>query len=105
MKVTVCLYVGCRGVSRVLGGKGFQATAAIAAAGMVVFSRLVYSSTMQMFTFLNLYKRYAPAFEIALPLVLLLGLRLRQSAPGAAQQPTNVPKTEQIPPKTSETGR
>ena len=46
MKVTVCLYVGCRGVSRVLGGKGFQATAAIAAAGMVVFSRLVYSSTM-----------------------------------------------------------
>lgn len=105
MKVTVCLYVGCRGVSRVLGGKGFQAAAAIAAAGMVVFSQMVYSSTMQMFTFLDLYKRYAPAFEIALPLVLLLGLRRRQSAPGAAQQPANVPKTEQIPPKTSETDR
>ena len=84
MKVTVCLYVGSRGFSRVLGGKGFKTTAAVAAAGMIVFSQTVYGSTMQMFTFLNTYKRYAPAFEIALPLLLLTALAAKKTAPSGA---------------------
>ena len=79
VKVSICLYVGCRGFARVLGWKSFKAFAAAAAAAMVVTSQLVYSSTMQMFAFLDVYKEYAPAFEIVLPLALLVGLLVRRA--------------------------
>ena len=82
MKVTVCLYVGSRGLARVLGGKSYRPAAALATAGMIVFSQRVFTSTMQMFAFLQIYKRYAPVFEIVLPLAVFIGLACR---PAAAQ--------------------
>ena len=96
MKVTVCLYVGSRGLARVLGGKSYRPAAALAAAGMIVFSQRVFTSTMQMFAFLEVYKRWAPAFEIALPLALLAGLlraRTRKpAAPVRRKTPENAPE-------------
>ena len=78
-KVTVCLYVGCRGLARVFGAEKYRAFAAAAIVGMIVASQFIYQSTMQMFAFLDVYKRYAPAFEIGIPLALLIGLSRKQT--------------------------
>ena len=78
-KVTVCLYVGCRGMARVFGAEKYRAFAAAAIVGMIVASQFIYQSTMQMFAFLDVYKRYAPAFEIGIPLALLIGLSHKQT--------------------------
>ena len=87
-KVTVCLYVGIRGIARVFGLRRIRTLAAVAITAMAVVSQLVYSSTMQMFAFLSVYKLYAPVFEIALPLALLAGLSRRHAAAPAATKET-----------------
>lgn len=97
MKVTVCLYVGCRGLARVFGRRRYRLCTALAAAGMIVFSQLVYTSTMQMFAFLDVYKRYAPVPEIALPLALLAGLSRARAKNTAAAPPENAAVSRQVP--------
>lgn len=78
VKISTCMYVGCRGIMRVMNWKNIKLLAGVVTIAMIVASQLLYKSTMEMFTFLDIYKRYAPFFEIALPLALLAGLMLHR---------------------------
>ena len=75
MKVAVCLYVGCKGISKLFGIKNHKKVATPITAVMIIMSVLVYKNTMQLFTFLKIYAIYAPFFQILIPVALLIGLR------------------------------
>ena len=44
---------------------------------MVGVSLLLYESTMQMFDFLAVYNIYAPFFEVVVPLMILILLKIK----------------------------
>lgn len=73
-KVSICLYVACRGAAKLFHTKNFTVTSAVAAVLMVAVSQMLYENTMQMFALIKIYKYYAPFFEIALPLTVEIGL-------------------------------
>ena len=75
VKVTVCLFVSCKGVANLLGVKNHKLLAAPNITIMVVTSILVYENTMQMFDFIDIYKIYAPFFELVIPLAILIFLK------------------------------
>lgn len=95
MKVIVCLYVSCRGFSRLFGQQHYKIIAVIVATGITVLSQVVYKSTMEMFLFLPVFSLYAPLFEIVLPLAILVTLKIKMAiaakhSQGNAEQ--NVPQ-------------
>jgi len=77
IKVTVCLFVSCKGVAKLFKLKNYKVPAAPIVTIMVVMSLLVFESTMQMFGFLDVYKIYAPFFEVVIPFTLLVALKIR----------------------------
>lgn len=88
VKVSLCLYVGCKGISKLFGIKNHKKTAAPIIAVMIIVSVLVYENTMQMFDFLHIYELYAPFFQIVIPVALLITLKakLKNNKPQAPEQ-------------------
>lgn len=77
VKVTVCLYVSCKGLAKLFGVKNHKVFAAPNITIMVGVSLFLYESTMQMFDFLAIYKIYAPFFEVVVPLMILIPLKIK----------------------------
>lgn len=78
VKVTVCLFVCCKGLSKVFKFKKTSAAAAPVIAVMIIASQLLYENTMQMFAFIDIYKYYAPFFELVIPLAVFIVLKTKQ---------------------------
>lgn len=72
VKVTVCLYVACKGFAKLLNIDDHKKLAAPLSFLMVVASGLLYKNTMQMFAFVRIYKYYAPFFQVIIPLIILI---------------------------------
>lgn len=79
VKFMVCIYVACRGFAHLTGWQNWLLLTGVASAVAVTTSQLLYQNTMQMFTFLNIYYRYAPFFEVALPLSIFLTLAVKKA--------------------------
>ena len=77
IKVSVCLFVSCKGIAKLFNLKNYKVPAAPTITIMVAISLFVYESTMQMFGFLDIYKIYAPFFEVVIPLALLVALKIK----------------------------
>lgn len=77
VKVTVCLFVSCKGLAKLLGVKNHKVFAAPNVTIMLVASLFLYESTMQMFDFIDIYKIYAPFFEVVIPLAVLIALKVK----------------------------
>lgn len=75
VKVTVCLFVSCKGIAKLFGIKNHKVLAAPNVTIMVVSSLFLYESTMQMFDFIDIYKIYAPFFEVVIPLATIIILK------------------------------
>lgn len=93
VKISTCLYAGCRGIMRMTNWKNVKVIAGIAITAIIAASQLLYKSTMEMFAFLDVYKHYAPFFEIALPLALLAGLSLHRKKKSGGV-PAEAPSTQ-----------
>lgn len=77
VKVSVCLFVSCKGIARLFGIKNHKVVAAPNITIMVVTSLFLYESTMQMFDFIDIYKIYAPFFEVVIPLAIFVFLKIK----------------------------
>ena len=84
-KVTICLYVACKGIVKLFKIKSFKITAAVVSFLMVVVSQVLYENTMQMFTLIRAYKYYAPIFEILIPLAILIMLPIKAKKANPSQ--------------------
>ena len=78
VKVTVCLYVSCKGLAKLFNVKDHRVFSMPIMAVMIIESVLVYESTMQMFAFIDIYSIYAPFFEAAIPILLLIVIKVKK---------------------------
>lgn len=76
-KVTVCLYVGCKGIAKLFNFSNYKSTLLPTAIIMIVVSGLIFENTIQMFKFIDIYKYYAPVFQMLIPVVILVILEIK----------------------------
>lgn len=92
VKTTICLYVGCKGLEKVFKLKNHKKLAAPVSLVMVLLSVSLFKSTMQIFSGTKLYLIYAPVFEILIPLIIFIYLKVKsrkQRLTGSAEPDKN----------------
>ncbi|MDP4180736.1 MAG: endospore germination permease [Bacillota bacterium] len=77
IKASVCLYAASKGVAKILNiEKSSQIVAPIGFL-MMNLACIVYSSTMEMFDWINTYKYYAIPFQIIIPVITLIIAKIK----------------------------
>ncbi len=86
VKITLCLIVASRGLSRLLGIRNWQSIVFPTGLAALALSQILYANVMQMYTFVAYYVYYALPFEVALPLLawILSEVRARRKKTAAA---------------------
>jgi spore germination protein KB len=72
IKVCVCLFATVKGFSKLFNIKDYKVLVIPITLLMIAYSGLYYKSTMEMFEFINIYKYYAPVFQVILPGIILI---------------------------------
>ena len=72
IKIAVCLYASCLGIIKLFSLKNIRNISIILCILMIIFSRLIYSDTMEMFKFINVYKYYVIPFQFVIPILTLI---------------------------------
>ncbi|MBU5440138.1 endospore germination permease [Tissierella sp. MSJ-40] len=76
-KISVCLLTTSIGVSKLFKLPDYKQICAPISFLMINLSIIIYSSTMEMFEWLEIYEYYALPFQIVLPLIALITARIR----------------------------
>jgi spore germination protein KB len=71
-KFLICFYATTRGFAKLFKIEDYKILLVPVAFLMVAFSKIYYNSTMEMFEFINVYKYYAPIFQIILPFIIYI---------------------------------
>ncbi|EHQ90498.1 GerAB/ArcD/ProY family transporter [Desulfosporosinus youngiae] len=77
IKVSVCLYVTCIGISKLFGLKSYRSVVVQTGLLMVFFAYIIYENIMDMVFFASLYPYYALPFQVILPVILLVIAEIR----------------------------
>lgn len=78
VKISACLYAASTGAARVLNIQNYRNIVAPIGLLMMIFSIIMYKSTAEMFDWaMEIYKYYAFAFEVALPLFILITAEIK----------------------------
>ena len=70
-KVCICMYAACKGIAKLFGIKKYKQFVAPVAVFMIAVSGIAFANTMEMISFLEPYRIYAPVLQIFIPLILL----------------------------------
>ncbi|WNS41687.1 endospore germination permease [Paenibacillus sp. MMS20-IR301] len=90
IKVSLCLYVTCNGLSKVLGLKSYRSVVLQTGLIMVYLSDFIYTNIMQMQEFAyHIYKVYALPFEVFIPVTLWIIAELLARRAGRRQAASN----------------
>ncbi|MGI5984516.1 MAG: endospore germination permease [Clostridiales bacterium] len=90
VKVTVCLYVSCKGFAKLFNLGNFKMLAAPLTLIMVITSTILYENTMKMFNHIQYYKFYAPLFQIVIPLIIMIFLQVKSKKQNAGKEESGV---------------
>lgn len=78
IKTSVCIFVACKGVSKLFRIKEYKTIAAPVVLLMLHLACFVYGSTMEMFQWAReIYKYYASLFQIIIPILTLVIVEIR----------------------------
>ncbi|MBU3091791.1 endospore germination permease [Clostridium sp. CM028] len=78
VKVSICIFAVCNGISKVFGFNDYKFIATPVALLMFNFSFFVYESTMEMSSWtLNILPYYSFVFEVIIPLVIFIVVEIR----------------------------
>ena len=78
IKVSICIFAVCNGISKVFGFDDHKFIATPVALLMLSFSFFVYKSTMEAAFFtLNIWAYYSFPFEVIIPLVIFIVAEIR----------------------------
>lgn len=72
VKACVCLFAACIGISYILNFPEYKDIAVPVSFMAAVLAKILYSSTMEMFEFLEVYKYYALPFQVFFPILILI---------------------------------
>ncbi len=73
VKVCVCVYVFSSGTGSILKSTDYRTLAVPTVLGMIALASVVFKNTPDTYKFLQIYKFFAPFFQIALPAVIFAG--------------------------------
>lgn len=71
-KTATCLYASSLGVINLFKLKNMNKTTIIVCFFMIILSLLIYRNTMEMFSFLDIYKYYVIPFQFLIPILTLI---------------------------------
>lgn len=77
VKVSACLMVASKGAAKLFNAEDYRPYAAPLGLVMVALASIVYSNTMEMFDFVDVYPYYAFVFEVILPVLLCVVAEIR----------------------------
>jgi spore germination protein KB len=80
IKVSVCLYVTCIGLSKCFGLKSYRSIVVQTGLLMVLFAYIIYENIMDMIFFASVYPYYALPFQVILPVLTLVIAEIRLRA-------------------------
>ena len=79
VKVSICIFAVCNGISKVFGFDDYRFIATPVALLMLSFSFFVYKSSMEMEFFLyNIWQYYSFPFEVIIPLVIFIVIEIKR---------------------------
>lgn len=70
VKTTLCVYVFCSGIGRIIEGTDYKSLICPTVFIMVATAFIMFGSTVEAYEFLDVYKFFAPAFQFVLPFIL-----------------------------------
>ena len=76
-KIALCVITASRGIASLFGVKDWKTLVLPTGLLSLMLSVIIYSNTMDMFSFVKVYPYYAIPFEIALPLILWIVSEVR----------------------------
>ncbi len=71
-KITVCLLVAAKGTAHLFGIPNYRKILIPVALLTLSLSAILFSSAMEMFAFIDIYKYYAPLFQVVIPISVWL---------------------------------
>lgn len=78
VKVSVCLYVTCLGVSKLFGLKSYRSIVVQTGILMIFFAYIVHANIMDLTSFaFEIYAYYAFPFQVIIPVILLIAAEIR----------------------------
>lgn len=80
IKICVCLFATCLGVSRLFNFNDYTKIAAPIAFLMLNLSLIIYSGAMEMFEWVDIYPYYAIPFQIILPLLIWIFAEIKNKS-------------------------
>ena len=72
VKTTTCLYASCIGVIKLFNLKNYKYLPLTIYSLGIVVSRLIYSDTMEMFKFVDIYEHYVIPFHFVIPILTFI---------------------------------
>lgn len=79
VKISVLLYVSYIGVVKLFNLKNYKYLSFILCILMIILSMFLYKNTMEMLSFINLYKYYVIPFQFIIPILTLIVASIRKS--------------------------
>ncbi len=96
VKISICLYVACIGISKVFNFKNYRDIVAPTAFFMLSLACIVYRSTMEMFNWLKIYSIYAIPFEFIIPILLLIVAEIKERIKKSKEEKENELPDEEL---------
>jgi len=85
VKISVCLYCVCKGLSRMFHAPNHRTFAATSVALMVAISGWAFASTMEMMENITIYTMTLPFLQIGLPLIVLIATLIKRRKENKSQ--------------------
>ena len=76
VKISLCVYVFCSGLGSILKCADYKNLAVPTVLGMTALSSVVFKNTPDTYEFLQIYKFFAPFFQVVLPGIIFVGAEL-----------------------------
>lgn len=82
VKTAVCLFAASKGLASIFNIDSYRKMVVPAALTMVALTGILYTSIMEMYAFVDVYKYYALFFQVILPIIILITgvIKVRKSS-------------------------
>ena len=77
VKTTMCIYIFCSGTGKIIKTADYKSLGCPTTFAMVAVAFILFGSTVESYEFLDVYKYYAPFFQLVIPFALWIFAEFR----------------------------
>lgn len=79
VKASICLFAASKGLAKIFSIENYRQMVIPAALIMVALAGILYSSIMEMFDFIDVYKYYVLPFQVILPIIIWIFAEIKKA--------------------------